>query len=206
MSSVTLAIESAIAGGSLAVMRDNHEVAAWTSTSPAPKGEDLLINIETLLTSANLTIRDVQHVAVSAGPGSFTGIRIGLATALGLKNGLRILMSSASALMAMAVSQSGQHESVLAALPMGRRSICFQTFSMLNGTLVQVHDPRTAPEEQLSEIIAAAEAEICVLHSAVFQPLPGAIDFGVQVAAAVAAVCIETPGAIATPLFISKNF
>ena len=94
---ITLAIESAIRGGSVSLIGDGVEIANWIGSADVSKAEDLLADIDLMLGANGLTIHDVGHVAVSAGPGSFTGIRIGIATALGLETGLGIPMSSISA-------------------------------------------------------------------------------------------------------------
>src|SRR3954468_18683875 len=103
---LTLAIESAIAGGSLALLRNGELCASWTGSSSVSKSDELLANIDDLLTANHIATSDLQLIAVSAGPGSFTGIRIGIATALGLKTGLGIEMASVSALKAMAFAQT----------------------------------------------------------------------------------------------------
>src|SRR5688500_9675850 len=109
-SQVTLAIEAAIAGGSISLIDDSGEIANWIGEACANRtAEELMPAIDQLLTDHNIKPGDIGQIAASAGPGSFTGIRIGLATALGLKAGWGIPMASESALVAMAteVSVSG---------------------------------------------------------------------------------------------------
>jgi len=117
-SHVTLAVESAICGGSISLIRAGSEIANWVGSANVSKAEDLLVNIDAMLTSTNIAASDIDLIAVSAGPGSFTGIRIGIATALGLKAGLGIEMSSESALKAMAFTQPDVG-CIVAALPVG---------------------------------------------------------------------------------------
>ena len=66
-------------------------------------------------------------MAVSTGPGSYTGIRIGIATALGLKNGLNIPCIGVSVTEAMAMAGSNERSKVTA-IPMGRNDVCRQLF------------------------------------------------------------------------------
>jgi len=84
---IILAIETALAGGSLALYRDGDVYADVRGVS---RSEDVLPAINALLQKVELGIRDVKEIAVSLGPGSFTGIRIGIATALGLKASLGV--------------------------------------------------------------------------------------------------------------------
>ena len=85
--SVVLAIESAICGGSISVLKNGHEMANWIGTSNVSKAEDLLVSIDEILVTADISRHDINHIAVSAGPGSFTGVRVGLSAVKGLAEG-----------------------------------------------------------------------------------------------------------------------
>jgi len=62
----------------------------------------LTLLIDKILKNNNLEIRDLNAVAVSKGPGSYTGLRIGVSTAKGLSYGLNIPLIAVSTLEAMA--------------------------------------------------------------------------------------------------------
>ena len=60
------------------------------------------VAISTLLQQEGCTIKDVQAVAVTEGPGSYTGLRVGMATAKGLCYALQIPLITVNTLMVMA--------------------------------------------------------------------------------------------------------
>jgi tRNA threonylcarbamoyladenosine biosynthesis protein TsaB len=79
-----LGFETASSRCSVAIAEGNDILAADLLTSPSMQAEELLGMIGATLAKAQLTLEDIEYLVVTNGPGSFTGIRIGLATALGL--------------------------------------------------------------------------------------------------------------------------
>lgn len=203
--SYILAIEAAIAGGSISLFRGDRELAGWTGPTAVSKAEDLLFNVDQLLREQGVSKHELSMVAVSAGPGSFTGIRIGLATALGLKSGLGIPMASESALKAM-VYGSKKEGKVVAAVPSGRNAVCMQTFTVAGLAILGIDEAHTVHE---GEFFAAEFQDAHILvHNALFERVTNKqfIDCGTNIARYIAAICGQEPDNITPPLFISKNF
>ncbi len=67
-----------------AVLEDDNVLAQISENKERTHSETLLPMINSVLTKADTQIKDIEKIAVSAGPGSFTGIRIAVATAKGL--------------------------------------------------------------------------------------------------------------------------
>ena len=89
-----LAIETTGPFGSVALVSEEENkcvvLGEMTSTDEMNHLKDLLPQASHLLDSANVAKSDLSHIAVSAGPGSFTGIRIGVSTARALGQALGI--------------------------------------------------------------------------------------------------------------------
>lgn len=206
--SFTLAIESAIAGGSLSLLEDGREVAAWVGDGGVSKAEDLLISIDALLSSNGVSRNEIGLIAVGAGPGSFTGIRIGIATALGLKNGLGIAMASESTLKAMALAHSSGGR-VTAVLPMGRKAVCYQEFTNDGNVISSAGEPKIIPEEILTELIRDNAEALHILHPTLADHSGGhenAVVFPHNLASAIGLACESSRGIITAPIFLSKTF
>lgn len=198
--SITLALESAIAGGSISLLDGEIEIDNWTGSTDISKAEDLLVNIDKLLINNRVSRHDVTRIAVSAGPGSFTGIRIGLATALGLKNGLGAAMTTVSALEAIAATTTC--ENIIIAIPMGRNSVCLQQLIK-----VTVGQPYTLENERFAELVRHDNQDKYIVHEKLYSAelqLPKVSNFGSNVAKAVGSYAIENPDINVEPLFISK--
>ena len=84
---IILAMESTAIAASVALTRDGILLAESTVNCGNTHSETLLPMIEAMLDRLDLEISDVDVFAVSAGPGSFTGVRIGVATVKGLAFG-----------------------------------------------------------------------------------------------------------------------
>ena len=91
MSVVILHLETATKVCSVALSSDGKLVACKESSSDSfIHAESLTLFIEEALASANLKIETLSAVSISSGPGSYTGLRIGVSTAKGLCFGLQI--------------------------------------------------------------------------------------------------------------------
>lgn len=198
---ITLAFESAVAGGSISLLRGLDELDFWIGSSDVSKAEDLLINSDALLSRNDLSRRDIRLVVVSAGPGSFTGIRIGVATALGLTKGLGVSMASVSALEAIAAAT--EDENIIVAVPMGRNSVCVQEFSQARAT----HEPHTVGMDRFVETVRQSLQKKYIVHEKLYTTdmrLGHVTNFGSNVAKAVGLFAVKNPGISVAPLFLSK--
>ncbi len=107
-----LAMETSALTGSLALVEaflqgdgqspDLKVIAESTVNLPSTHSERLMPSLNRLLQDASLTIRDVQGIALALGPGSFTGLRIGVSTVKGLAYALKVPVVGVSSLDALA--------------------------------------------------------------------------------------------------------
>lgn len=107
----------------------------------------LMPMVEAVLSSADLTAADIEAVAVAIGPGSFTGIRIGVATAKGLAFPNDLPCVAVSTLEAMAYRLSGLPLSgrVCAVMDARCKQVYTATFLLENGALT-----RETPDEAMA--------------------------------------------------------
>ena len=97
-----ISIETATKVCSVALHAEDQLVATQTLHVEKSHSESLLCTIEHLLAISPYTKKDLAAVAVSSGPGSYTGLRIGAATAKGLCYALEIPLIAVNTLEAMA--------------------------------------------------------------------------------------------------------
>ncbi len=102
----TLSLDTSTVRGSVALLEARTIVAELRLASLETHAARLLRSMEFLLGSVGWKLQDIGLIAAGSGPGSFTGIRIGLATALGLAQTLRIPFAGVSGLDALAFKHS----------------------------------------------------------------------------------------------------
>jgi tRNA threonylcarbamoyladenosine biosynthesis protein TsaB len=99
---ITLALDTATSHPSVAVLEDRKLLADEAFESPFSLTRHLLPVMDRLLGSLKLAVSDLNGLAVSIGPGSFTGLRVGLATMSALRLALKIPLVGVSTLEGLA--------------------------------------------------------------------------------------------------------
>jgi tRNA threonylcarbamoyladenosine biosynthesis protein TsaB len=97
-----LAVETSTLAGGAALLDGELVVGEYALDVSATHSERLMGAIDRLLTDAGWTVRDLEGLAVAVGPGSFTGLRIGLSTVKGLALALTIPVAAVPTLDALA--------------------------------------------------------------------------------------------------------
>ena len=197
-----LAIEASVGGGSLSLISGGKKVAGWEGDAYVSRAEDVLPAVAQLMSAVQLSRPDLTGVAVSCGPGSFTGIRIGLSTALGLSAGLRIRLTSVSILTAMAAAAN--QGKALVAVPMGRASICVQWFE--GGC--SVTEPATVSESEFTSLARSSDNAVIIPHVLVgyVDKDEAVTDLGINLSEYIGAFAATHPDHSDSPMFVSKSF
>jgi tRNA threonylcarbamoyladenosine biosynthesis protein TsaB len=134
-----LAIETATRAGGVAVARGEEVLASIAGDASVSHSTNLLEMVEEALRNAGATLAVVDLFAVAVGPGSFTGLRIGLATAKAFATHLNREVVGVSTLAAVAHA-SKVTGNIVALLPAGRGEVFAQRFTVREGTLTMIDD------------------------------------------------------------------
>lgn len=179
---IILSIESATTNCSVAVAVKGQVMASKELNSANfSHAENLHDFIEEVLQEAKLAMRDVQAISVSKGPGSYTGLRIGVSAAKGLAFGLQIPLISTSTLQALAMQVNIQEGCIVSMLDARRMEVYTQTYTKNYQPLNQVEamvieaasfDELLESHHQVHFLGSGAFkfAEICTHPNAVFYP------------------------------------
>lgn len=128
-----LSIETSTSLCSVALHERGELCALAEIQEPGAHAEKLLQLVDGALEQAGISFGNLDAVAVSQGPGSYTGLRIGVSTAKGIAYGMEIPLIGINTLQAMAASQPvNQGEFVVAVLDARRMEVYTQTFGDAN--------------------------------------------------------------------------
>lgn len=152
-----LVFDTSVEGFSIGVFRaDGSLVDELVNPEPYAHTEFLVPSIQSLLQRAGVKFDQLTQIVTTCGPGSFTGIRVGLATAAGLKAALNIPIVTVNTLSALALSvpqnllEEATHFHSVLDTKCGE--VYHQAFECANGVFQILDDPKSISLEKLLEL------------------------------------------------------
>jgi len=193
-----LAIDTASPDASVALLSSGR-IFEEALPSERRASEELLPALRRVLESAGAALRDCDRLAVCAGPGSFTGVRVGLATAWGLSRAAGIPLETVSTLEALAETMRGNGAAtrVFAALDAGRGDVVCCAYALGGARAEALGEPERVSPDRAREL--AGGAAIAALPRDLLG-VPGVAEARLRPAAALARAVAAAPGSDATSL------
>ena len=148
-----LAFETSAKAASVALMENGKLLGEGYQNTGLTHSQTLMVMAEDLLKACNLTAKDVEAVAVAAGPGSFTGVRIGVAAAKGFAWGGELPCYGVSTLEAMAQNLGVYQGYVVPAMDARRNQVYTAIFHAEKGILSRVEEDMAISLAELGEKI-----------------------------------------------------
>lgn len=179
---LTLAFETSAKAGSVALLEGRKLLGESYQNTGLTHSQTILAMAQDLIAACGYTPQDVQAVAVAAGPGSFTGVRIGVAAAKGFAWGGELPCYGVSTLEAMALNLGVYEGLVVGTMDARRSQVYTATFRAERGTLTRLTDDRAISLQQLGEELAACTGPIYLVgdgstltHSTLVSTVPNLI-------------------------------
>jgi tRNA threonylcarbamoyladenosine biosynthesis protein TsaB len=148
---IILSLETAMPGGSVYLGRGSTQLAARIGDPKISHSNSLLKDINESLDESGLTLQEVDLFACAVGPGSFTGLRIGIATLKALSATLDRPSAGIPTLKAVAHA-AGPSKATVALLPAGRGELFAQMFTVSpDQTVTEIDSPAHLSPQKLIE-------------------------------------------------------
>ncbi|HEY0385735.1 MAG TPA: tRNA (adenosine(37)-N6)-threonylcarbamoyltransferase complex dimerization subunit type 1 TsaB [Pyrinomonadaceae bacterium] len=153
-SPLILSLETATRAGSVALSRGDVVLSLRAGEAQISHSTKLLQSVEEVLAEAAASLADVQLFAAASGPGSFTGLRIGLATVKSFAATCSRKCAGIPTLAAVAHA-AGPSVATLAMIPAGRGEVFVQLFSVdENGTVTPLNEAAHKTPERLLDSLS----------------------------------------------------
>jgi tRNA threonylcarbamoyladenosine biosynthesis protein TsaB len=155
-----LALETSSPRGSVALTDGVTLIATEEHSEPSAHAERMLPLVSRALATAGWARSSVDRIAVGIGPGSFVGLRVGIALAEGLSLGLGRPVVGVGSLSAMLWAAAREHAGPRAALLDARRNEIFCAAEDAQGR--PAIEPRAVPRESLAELLASLGDDLAI--------------------------------------------
>jgi len=155
-----LAFETSAKAASVAVLQDGMLLGEYMQNGGQTHSRTLMKMAQDLLQNCDLNALNVDAVACAVGPGSFTGIRIGLAAAKGFAWGREIPLIGVSTLEAMAKNVAVADGIYCAAMDARRDQVYTACFAMDGGVFHRLTDDSAISLQELQQQLSAFEQNI----------------------------------------------
>ena len=161
-----LSIDGSGNTASVAVAEEDKILAEYTVNHKKTHSQTLLPMVKTVLDMLGLSVDDMDYIAVSNGPGSFTGLRICAATAKGLGLAAEKPMVGVKTLEALAYNYEGADCLVCPMMDARRSQVYTGIYAFENGLKV-IEDQQAVPVEEILEKVNAQGKKVVFLGDGV---------------------------------------
>ena len=146
-----LAFDCSATAASCAVLEDNKVIASSFVNVKLTHSETLLPMLESTLASAKLSLKDINAYAINNGPGSFTGIRIGISAVKGLAAPNNVPCAAVSTLYSIACMHKNISGVICAVMDARCNQVYNALFKVTNGKIERLCDDRAV---MINEVIS----------------------------------------------------
>lgn len=166
---IVLSVDSSSKVATVAILKDDVLLGEYILNDKREHSVILMPLIETLLKECNLTIDDIDGYVVSKGPGSFTGLRIGMATVKGMSFGNNkpyISISSLDALAYNLISFNGIICPIMDAL---RENVYTALYKNNNDSLEKIMDYTALDIDELVNLLKSKNEEVIFVGDGLYK-------------------------------------
>jgi tRNA threonylcarbamoyladenosine biosynthesis protein TsaB len=146
-----LAVETATGCQSVALMDGPDVLARRDRDAVGHHAKYLVPTIDEVFTAAGCRLSDVHALAVSIGPGSFTGLRVGLATMMGLRMVARVPLAAIPTLEAMAWNLRSSKDLLCPVLKSRTGEVYWAFYQWQETGLIKIGEEQVGPLEKLAQ-------------------------------------------------------
>lgn len=164
-----LAIESSAVVASVAIAEDEKLICEYTLNYKKTHSQTLMPMIEEIVDTVGIKLDTLDLIAVSSGPGSFTGLRIGSATAKGLAHTLNLPIAAVPTLDAIAYNISNTNKLICPLMDARRNQVytALYNYENANEKITRITDYMAIPVDEMIKRIKELDQQVIFLGDGV---------------------------------------
>lgn len=164
-----LGIDTSSMATSIAVIEDNKLICEYTVNTKKTHSQKLMPMIENMLMMSDLKIKEIDMIAICIGPGSFTGLRIGMATAKAIAHVNNLPIVGVNSLEILAANMDLCDKKICSVLDAQRNQVYTGKYSFENGKLIELCNVDVVEIETLIDELSVTDEEWIIVGEAVYK-------------------------------------
>jgi len=164
-----LGIDTSSNATSIAVIEDNKLICEYTVNTKTTHSQKLMPMIENMLKISEINVNDMDMIAICQGPGSFTGLRIGMATAKALSHVNNLPIVGVNSLELLAGNMDLSDKKICSILDAQRTQVYMGQYKFENNKLVEIKSVDVVEIDELLEELKSSNEEWILVGEAVYK-------------------------------------
>jgi len=166
---IVLALDTATPQVGVAVLGPDGVLARYSTDRGMRHAERLVPFVQLALGEAEVALAELDLIAVDVGPGLYTGLRVGVATANALARAVGVPVAGVSSLEALAAGASGFSGLVVPVIDARRGEVFSATYRWVDGAPLAVSPPRLVRPDTLGGELAAEDEPVALIGDGVLR-------------------------------------
>ena len=164
-----LGIDTSTMAANVAVLEDDKLICEYTINTKKTHSQKLMPMIENILKLSDLDIKEIDAIAICVGPGSFTGLRIGMATAKAMAHENNIPLIGVNSLEILGANMDLCNRNICSILDAQRNQVYMNKYILKDDKITELEEISIKPIDELLEEISSSNEDWVLVGEAVYK-------------------------------------
>lgn len=164
-----LGIDTSTMAANVAVLEDDKLICEYTINTKKTHSQKLMPMIENMLKLSDIDIKDIDAIGICVGPGSFTGLRIGMATAKAMAHVNNIPLIGVNSLEVLSANMDLCNKKICSILDAQRNQVYTCKYIVEDSKCKQIEEISIIPIDNLLEELSSTNEEWVILGEAAYK-------------------------------------
>ena len=164
-----LGIDTSTMAANVAVLEDDKLICEYTINTKKTHSQKLMPMIENMLKLSDLDIKEIDAIAICVGPGSFTGLRIGMATAKAMAHVNNIPLIGVNSLEILGANMDLCNRNICSILDAQRNQVYMNKYILKDDKITELEEISIKPIDELLEEISSSNEDWVLVGEAVYK-------------------------------------